>query len=234
VDEGRAAGVQGRVAALAAATVAAAGALLALSVASGARADASNAGDCERPWSEISTWLSIGGGARVGPDRRVTGIGTGGFGYDWTFPIAADGDFRAGLWAGIDSPAYHALAPAGGAELVFAAVPSELDLFSYDSEGVLSLRAGAGVGIPGGSQDLDGPFVTGTIAWGYRAPWDRWDRWRCGSLEESGERRAAQRYMIGVRFFVTATVGVRDNGWSATGGIEFEPVGAFRYFLGIR
>ena len=40
--------------------------------------------------------------------------------------------------------------------------------------------------------------------------------------------------MTGVRLWVNATVDLRDApAWQLTGGIEFEPVGSFRYLLGL-
>ena len=40
--------------------------------------------------------------------------------------------------------------------------------------------------------------------------------------------------MIGVRLWVNSVVDLRDSpSWQLTGGIEFEPVGSFRYLLGL-
>jgi hypothetical protein len=65
---------------------------------------------------------------------------------------------------------------------------------------------------------------TGQLGIAYRAPWDLF-----------GERPRSSRYMIGVGLVATATQSRLDpKDWSATVGLEFEPVGALRYVLGIR
>ena len=100
-----------------------------------------------------------------------------------------------------------------GGQLVLTARPAKLDMFFYEGEGTWMLRAG-------GNRDL----VTGAIAWGYRAPWDLFH-----------PARGRSRYMIGVRVVATATRAIDDPGrWSATLGLETEPMGALRYLLGIR
>jgi hypothetical protein len=209
-------------------------ALAVLAPAAHARADEPNTGDCERPTGELSTWLRLGGGGVVPRGERAEGVVDAGLGYDFTLPASPDGDVRVGIWGGIDAPDFISLSPGGGLELFIAAVPSELDLFLYEGEGVLSIRAGAGYAFRGARQGEDGPFATATIAYGYRAPWNLWDRWRCASVEQ-GERRAPQRYMIGARFYVTGSVSFdrSERVWSLAGGIEFEPVGALRYLLGL-
>lgn len=100
-----------------------------------------------------------------------------------------------------------------GGEIVLEGVPKRLDLFQYDGEGILSIRAGGNAHV-----------VTGALAYGYLAPWRLWGPWN-----------GATKYMIGVRLVASVTRSVDDpRDWTATGGLEFEPVGALRYLLGIR
>ncbi|MFO0652301.1 MAG: hypothetical protein U0326_39140 [Polyangiales bacterium] len=48
------------------------------------------------------------------------------------------------------------------------------------------------------------------------------------------DTRPAARYMTGVRLWMGGVVDIDDGlAWQLTGGIEFEPVGSFRYLLGL-
>lgn len=86
-------------------------------------------------------------------------------------------------------------------------------MFWYKGEGVWIVRAG-------GNRDI----YTGALSYGYRAPWKLWGPW-------SGKTR----YMIGVRMVASYMRAADDPSlWSATLGLETEPVGALRYLLGIR
>jgi hypothetical protein len=103
--------------------------------------------------------------------------------------------------------------PVLGGELIFDGLPHRLDLFQYDGEGTLAIRAGGNL-----------HHVTAAIAYGYLAPWNLWGPWD-----------GPTRYMIGVRLVASATRSLDDpHDWSVTGGLEFEPVGSLRYLLGIR
>ncbi|MBL9018376.1 MAG: hypothetical protein JNL83_29590 [Myxococcales bacterium] len=99
----------------------------------------------------------------------------------------------------------------GGAELVLTGAPASLDMFLYKGEGVLALRGGIG----------PDDQITGAIAYGYRCPWNLF-----------GSASRGTRYEIGARVVLTMTRSPEE--WSSTLGIEFEPVGALRYLLGIR
>jgi hypothetical protein len=86
-------------------------------------------------------------------------------------------------------------------------------MFFYKGEGVFIVRGG-------GNHEV----VTASVAYGYRCPWDLWGPWT-----------GTTRYMIGVRFVATATRSIEDpDDFTATIGLETEPVGALRYLLGIR
>lgn len=168
---------------------------------------------------EWSTWVRIGFGvesavepadlAAIGaqPLPRETQILTWATGLGAEVSIPLGRRLRAGLWAELAG-----LEPMGGAELVLTRAPARLDLFWYTGEGVWTVRAGGG-------RD----HATAAIARGYRAPWTLW-----------GPYDRTSRYEIGVRVVVAATRAYADpSDWSATLGIEFEPVGALRYLLGI-
>jgi hypothetical protein len=175
-----------------------------------------------RPLIEWSTWARVG----LGTESRATGgiarsstppPRTAGrhasveaaFGADLTLPIALHGDVRFGAWTEVRTSS----GPVLGGELQLQALPHRLDLFQYDGEGVLTIRAGGNAHV-----------VTAAIAYGYLAPWKLWGPWDDKT-----------RYMIGVRVVASATRSLDDpSDWTATAGLEFEPVGGFRYVLGIR
>ncbi len=175
-----------------------------------------------RPALEWSTWVRFGG--RSGDSRpplavprtampaptedRAWSDVEGALGADLSLGVAAHGDVRLGGWA----EATTNTRPVAGGELVIAAAPKKLDLFQFEGQGILVLRAG-------GNRDV----ITGAIAYGYLAPWKLWGPWR-----------GATRYMIGVRLVVTGTRSRVDaNDWWLTAGIEFEPIGSIRYLFGI-
>jgi hypothetical protein len=183
-------------------------------------------GDCctdpgpDRPAAEWSTWFRLGFGVEPATSptaaRSTTPVAPRGheagweaaIGADLTMAVSASGNVRFGPW--IEA---RGLSVIGGAELVVQRVPRKLDMFLYDGQGVLALRAGANY-----------DRVTAQLAYGYLAPWKLWGPWRGSS-----------RYMIGVRFVGTVTRAIDDpRDWSATVGIEAEPFGAIRYLLGIR
>lgn len=167
---------------------------------------------------EWSTWVRLGVGVESEPsDLVVLSTTTGpratrsvawatGLGAEVSLPLGSR--LRAGLWgelAGLD--------PMGGVELLVTRTPRELDLFWYEGEGVWMFRAGGGR-----------THATAAIARGYRAPWRLW-----------GPYDRTSRYEIGVRIVAVASRAYDDpKDWSATLGIEFEPVGALRYVLGIK
>ena len=102
-------------------------------------------------------------------------------------------------------------APVLGGELTLIA--GDLDLFFYKAKSAITLRAG-------GSPDIK----TAQLGVAYRAPWD---------LKPRSSR--VDRYMIGVGIVANVTQSRSDaRDWSATVGLELEPVGALRYLLGIR
>ncbi len=172
---------------------------------------------------EWSTWLGFGLGVAASPAATVTpaaGARTtqptaaGELGTAWTFSAGAEvtlpvtHSLRVGPWVGL-----HDLEPMAGGELQLTRSPASLDLFFYAGEGVWTVRAGGGP-----------THATATIAWGYRCPWKLW-----------GPYTRTSRYEIGPRITLAATRAYTDpRDWSATIGLEVEPVGALRYLLGIK
>ena len=176
----------------------------------------------KRPAVEWSTWVRVAFGTApeeaeirprtVGPvpieDDRMQGWEVGG-GIDLTLGVGRGGNVRMGPWAEVRTSSD---AVVGGA-LVVAGVPRKLDMFWYEGEGILVVRAG-------GNRDVR----TAAVSYGYRAPWNLFR-----------PARGTTRYMIGVRMVGSITQSREDEGvWSATLGLETEPVGALRYLLGIK
>jgi hypothetical protein len=169
----------------------------------------------DRAFLEWSTWIRLGYGMASEPAQSaavaratsaipephtIAGAWDVGLGAEITFPLPTR-DWRLGPWV--------ELRPSGvftGGELNIAGHP--LDMFLYKGESVYALRVG--------SSTTD---VTASLVYGYRCPWKLW-----------GPYNQTSRYMIGARLVATATRSVADpHDWSASFGIEFEPVGALRY-----
>lgn len=139
------------------------------------------------------------------PVREADRRFAGALGFGITLPVGSSA--RIGAWAEMRGWSL----PIAGAELMV--IPGDLDLFFYKGKGAISLRGG-------GNPDV----WTGQLGFYYRAPWDLF-----------GERPRSSRYMIGVGLVATATQNRLDRSdWSATVGLELEPIGALRYLLGIR
>ena len=130
---------------------------------------------------------------------------------------------------------YETSAPAFAEEPLFlGAAPRPLRMFYYTGEGVFTARLGAGWAWRDHdvAQARSTPVASLTLTWGYRAPFSLRD-YR-DELVPEDEPPAAMRYMTGARLWVGATVDLREApGWQLSGGIEFEPVGTFRYLLGL-
>lgn len=166
---------------------------------------------------EWSTWLrgsvTIAHGSTpsptvartVEPVREADRRFAGALGLDVSLPLGSHA--RVGAWVEVRG---WELPVVGGELLV---MPGDLDLFFYKGKGAISARAG-------GNPDI----WTAQLGLHYRAPWDLF-----------GERPRNHRYMIGVGVVATATQNRLDpSDWSATIGLELEPLGALRYLLGVR
>jgi hypothetical protein len=222
---------------------------LALGVSGRATADANVAADADadadglfagellfRPPVEWSTWIRFGYGIeqvrsdRVARGRLSTldrqGTWDGGIGAEATLPLSVHGNLRIGAWAELRTGEDHAFA---GGELVLTRVPRRFEMFLYEGDGILAIRAGRSA-----------TSATAAIAYGYLAPWKlegpckvRFYDVATGVCAPRPPR--ATRYMAGVRLVVTATRSIADpRDWSATLGIETEPLGALRMFLARR
>jgi hypothetical protein len=164
---------------------------------------------------EWSTWFRLGDGvehAREAIAARTTSPVPDPDTSRWETGLGIDASLtltthtRFGAWAELRGTQGFA-----GAELVLSGAPGSIDMFLYRGEGVLVARAGVG----------PEHQTTAALAYGYRCPWKLW-----------GPYSHATRYEIGVR--VVGNVTRSPDEWSATVGLEVEPVGAIRYLLGIR
>jgi len=169
----------------------------------------------DRAFLEWSSWIRLGYGMASEPVESATAARTT---ISVSQPHAAAGAWDVGLGAEVTLPLptshwrvgpWIELRPSGvftGGELNIAGRP--LDMFLYEGERVYAVRAGAST-----------TDVTASLVFGYRCPWKLW-----------GPYHHTSRYMIGARLVATATRSVADpHDWSASFGIEFEPVGALRY-----
>jgi len=186
-----------------------------------------------RPRLEYTTWIGLGGGALVTPDA-APGVFDLRLGGDFTAALNDTGHLRLGPFVEGATSSFAGVQAVGGVELFLGAVPRPLRMFYYSGEGVFLVRLGAGVAWRGA--DLGGggttPVASMTVAWGYRAPFSlrEFDQ----QFGAKSDERAPNRYMIGVRVWVNSTVDLSANpSWQLTGGLEFEPVGGFRYLLGM-
>lgn len=76
------------------------------------------------------------------------------------------------------------------------------------------------------------PVASLTLAYGYRAPFSLREPEAMEAPEDG--MRAPDRCMTGARLWVRATVDLTDApSWQVTGGVEFDPVGGFRYLFGL-
>lgn len=129
----------------------------------------------------------------------------GAAGIGFTLPLGHRA--RLGAWAEVRGWDL----PLAGGELTL--IPGDLDLFFYKGKSAITVRAG-------GNPDL----LTAQLGLAYRAPWDLF-----------GAQPRGSRYMIGAGLVATVTQSRHDpHDWSATVGLELEPLGALRYLLGVR
>lgn len=185
-----------------------------------------------RPPVEATSWLCLAGGARSDGDvtRGVFDLRAGG---SVTFGIGREGDHRLGPFVEASTATFASVAAVSGVEFFFGALPRPLRMFYYPGEGALSVRVGAGWtwrdALPGAAS---APIASLTLAYGYRAPFSL--REYSSEWSREPDTRDAARYMIGARLWVNTTVDLAaPHAWQVTGGVEFEPVGAFRYLFGL-
>lgn len=182
---------------------------------------------------ELSPWVGLGGGAIVGPSQS-SGVFDLRLGSDLTFGVARKDDLRLGPFAEVATSTFASFQAIGGVELFVGAVPRPLRMFLYPGEGVLVVRLGAGWTVRNDNLPAarSAPVAAVTVAYGYRAPFSLREPQEQTSLVP--DTRPAARYMTGVRLWMGGVVDIDDGlAWQLTGGIEFEPVGSFRYLLGL-
>jgi hypothetical protein len=166
----------------------------------------------KRPAVEWSLWTRLGAGiTSQRPDvvaRRVTApeaeprsTWEAAVAADLTVRVARDGDLRLGAWGEVRTSS-DAVA---GAELVLEGLPPH----PYDSRigrtGSLVLRAGA-----------NDRIVTGAVGFGYVGSFPRYDPWIGWA-----------RHVVGARVVVSVNRAIDEpRDWSATLGLEVEPLGA--------
>lgn len=186
-----------------------------------------------RPTLELSPWVALGGGALV-LDRTSAAVFDLRLGGDATVAIGREGDTRLGPFIEAATATFASVQAVGGVELFLGAAPRPLRMFYYTGEGVFTARLGAGWAWRDHdvAEARSTPIASLTLTYGYRAPFSL--REYRDELVPEDEPRPAMRYMTGARLWVGATVDLRETpGWQLSGGIEFEPVGTFRYLLGL-
>jgi hypothetical protein len=173
--------------------------------------------DEERPAVEWSVWYRLGAG--VAPEqphvlaRAVTppmaGIAStweAALAADLSFRLARDGHLRLGAWG----EARTSSGPVAGAELVVEGLPPHPGESRIGGAGSLVLRAGANAHI-----------VTGALGFGYVGSFPRSDPWIPWA-----------RHMVGARMVMSVNRSMDEpRDWSATVGLELEPIGAFHALL---
>lgn len=166
-----------------------------------------------------STWVRVAYGSAPAEDGArprvvVPGVEIESRERGWEMGAGAElnvpvGGLRVGPWI----EARTSSGVVAGGQITVAGVPRKLDMFWYEGEGVMLVRVG-------GNREIR----TAAVSYGYRAPWKLW-----------GEGKRNSRYRIGVRMVASVTQANADPTlWSATLGLETEPVGALRYLLGIK
>lgn len=164
---------------------------------------------------EWSAWARAGIGiASRPPDIAVRGIaqpmpessgfGDAGLGADLSASVAQGGDVRLGAWAEVRTSS----GPMLGGELIVQGLPPHPYAASFDGSGGLVLRAGANKHV-----------VTTAIGFGYLGSWSR-----------SDPRGGLATHVVGVRVVALVNRSLDDSrDWSATLGVEVDPIGAVQY-----
>jgi hypothetical protein len=170
----------------------------------------------ERPSIEWSIWGRLGMGVATRhpnvlarsltpPEPASSSIWEAALATDITLGIARGGDLRVGVWGELRTSS----GPVVGGELVVDGLPPHPDGGRLRKSATVVLRAGGNAHV-----------VTGAVGVGFVGAWPRGDSWlRSGHV--AGARLVASMNRS------------RDNprDWSATIGLEVEPIGAVRAVL---
>jgi len=174
--------------------------------------------EADRPVLEWSTWARLGYGiASQSPSVVARSFhppmaesGTtweAAVAADLTLPLARHGDVRFGAWGEVRTTS----GPVVGGEILVEGLPPHPNGTMFDGGGGIVLRAGG-----------NGHVVTGALGFGYVGSWPRNDPWISWA-----------RHMVGVRVVASMNRSLDDpHDWSATFGLELEPIGALSYVLG--
>jgi hypothetical protein len=165
----------------------------------------------KRPVIEWSVWGRLGMGVasqrsdviarRVAvPEARSTSTWEAAVAADLTFGVARHGDLRVGVWG----EARTSSEMVAGAELVLEGLPPHPYGSRIGGAGSVVLRAGA-----------NDRIVTGALGFGYVGSFPRSDPWLPWA-----------RHLVGARVVVSVDRAIDEpHDWSATLGIEVEPIG---------
>ncbi|HEY5920988.1 MAG TPA: hypothetical protein VIV11_04925 [Kofleriaceae bacterium] len=171
----------------------------------------------KRPVVEWSTWGRLGiGAASQQPNviaRRLTppmaessSTWEAAVGADLTFGVARNGDVRVGAWGELRTSS----GPVTGVELVIDHLPPHPYGSRIGGSGSLVLRAGGNAHV-----------VTGALGFGYVGSFPRYDPWIRWA-----------RHVVGARVVASMNRSMDDpRDWSATVGLEVEPIGVVRAVL---
>ncbi|MFO0627476.1 MAG: hypothetical protein U0325_17845 [Polyangiales bacterium] len=186
-----------------------------------------------RPRVDYTGWLGVGGGVWVGPTQTL-GVADVQLGGDATWSLGRQGDLRLGPFVEVGTASFASVQVVTGLSLFVGAIPRPLRMFLYPGEGVFMARLGAGWVLrdEAFAPVTSAPVASLTLAYGYRAPFSLREP-EAMQAPEYG-MRAPDRYMTGARLWVRASVDLTDApSWQVTGGVEFDPVGGFRYLFGL-
>jgi len=170
-----------------------------------------------RPAVEWSTWARLGYGiaahepsllARSShpPVGESDPLWEGALGADLTFGVAKRGDLRLGAWGELRTSS----GPVLGGELVVEGLPPRPYDSSIGGTGSIVLRAG-------GNEHV----ATWAVGFGYVGSFPRSDPWL-----------GWMRHLVGVRLVASTNYSLdTSHDWSATLGLEIEPIGALTYVV---
>jgi|GEM_PF-1544637 len=166
----------------------------------------------ERPRIEWSIWTRLGMGVATQhpsvlarsvtpPAATSSSMVEAALAADVTVGIALDGDLRIGAWAELRTSS----GPVAGGELVVEGLPPHPMASRIGGAGSIVLRAGANAHV-----------VTAALGVGYVGMWPREDPW----IRWAG-------HLVGGRIIASVNRSRDDaRDWSATIGLEVEPIGA--------
>jgi hypothetical protein len=170
-----------------------------------------------RPAVEWSLWSRLGLGFRTQhptalarsltpPEPDASSTWEAALAADVTVGVARDGNIRLGAWAELRTSS----GPVAGGELVFEGLPPHPWTSRIGGAGTIVLRAGGNAHV-----------ITTALGVGYVGSWPRTDPW---------VRWA--KHLVGARIVASVNRSLDDpRDWSATFGLEVEPLGVVHAVL---